>query len=383
MIHDAGVEEHAFHSLLATERSRLVWLCAYLLDDHDQAEDAAQEVILAAWRQRAQLRSPQAGSAWLSGIARNVCAQWRRKQRSVPAPLPWVDTEADSKDAPDFTVDLERHELATLLDRALALLPEDTRVALVQKYIEESSHAMIAARLGLSENAVAVRLHRGRLALHKLLTTTFHNEAQAWELESSEPKIQQPTSIWCPFCGAQKLLVEIKAQESSARFWCPDCRHHTPMPIVWTRNPALLDGVKTYKPLLSRQLASAHAHYQRALDKRVVVCPVCGTPTHVSLRLPEHAKLLPSYLSDCGVYMHCDACTSMDATPMQHLVLDLPQTQQFWRTHGRIRLGQEYGIENNGRAALVTTFESVTTAARLVVITDTETLMVRSLAHEG
>jgi len=64
----------------------------------------------------------------------------------------------------DPTIELERHELAALLDRALALLPPETRLALVQHYIEESSHAAIAARLGLSEGGVAVRLHRGKLA---------------------------------------------------------------------------------------------------------------------------------------------------------------------------------------------------------------------------
>ena len=82
------------------------------------------------------------------------------------------------------------------------------------------------------------------------------------------------------------------------------------------------------------------------------------------------------------MYIHCDACAWTDAAPLQHLVLDLPQTQRFWRTHGRMRLGRQYAIERDGQEAIVTTFESITTAARLVVITDTETLLVRSIAQE-
>jgi RNA polymerase sigma factor (sigma-70 family) len=71
----------------------------------------------------------------------------------------------------DLEVDLERDDLAWLLDRALALLPPETREILVQKYVEECPQADVAARLGLTEGAVEARLQRGKLALRRVLTT--------------------------------------------------------------------------------------------------------------------------------------------------------------------------------------------------------------------
>ncbi|MBI3971765.1 MAG: sigma-70 family RNA polymerase sigma factor [Chloroflexi bacterium] len=64
-------------------------------------------------------------------------------------------------------LELERAELADLLDRAMALLPPETRLVLVERLIEQIPQAEVALRLGLSEGAVEARLHRGKLALRR------------------------------------------------------------------------------------------------------------------------------------------------------------------------------------------------------------------------
>src|SRR5258707_6257256 len=79
--------------------------------------------------------------------------------------------------AADVTLELERDELARLLDRALALLPAETRQVLIARCVEESPQAEVAARLGVSEGAVAVRLQRGKLALRRVLAGELRAEA--------------------------------------------------------------------------------------------------------------------------------------------------------------------------------------------------------------
>ncbi|HEY3079547.1 MAG TPA: RNA polymerase sigma factor [Chloroflexota bacterium] len=124
---------------LARERERLVRLCVRLTGVAGVAEDLAQEALTEAVRSHDRLRDPAAASAWLTGIARHVCQRWaRRAGRELPRyQAPSDDDEPGSgpvdrvADGFAFEAELDRQELVGLLDRALALLPPDTRAALV------------------------------------------------------------------------------------------------------------------------------------------------------------------------------------------------------------------------------------------------------------
>ncbi|HSH83264.1 MAG TPA: sigma-70 region 4 domain-containing protein, partial [Herpetosiphonaceae bacterium] len=61
----------------------------------------------------------------------------------------------------------------------LALLPPTTRSALVARYVLELPQAEISSRLGVSEGAVEARLHRGKLALRRVLAAELREEAAA------------------------------------------------------------------------------------------------------------------------------------------------------------------------------------------------------------
>ncbi|HST88794.1 MAG TPA: RNA polymerase sigma factor, partial [Ktedonobacterales bacterium] len=123
----------AFEAALAAERARLVRLCARITGDADAAEDLAQETLVEAWRARGRLRDPGGLSPWLAAIARNVCLRWARGRgrelarraeiaaAGLDGTPPTLDDLSDGDE--DIAVDLERGELAQLLDRALALLP--------------------------------------------------------------------------------------------------------------------------------------------------------------------------------------------------------------------------------------------------------------------
>src|SRR5579884_1261519 len=108
---------------ILAERARLVRLCARLTGDSQVAEDLAQETLIEAWRHIVQLREPENMSAWLSGIARNICLRWartrgRERTRFVEQRLD-VDPTMDLADAVtddyDIEIELERKELLELL----------------------------------------------------------------------------------------------------------------------------------------------------------------------------------------------------------------------------------------------------------------------------
>ena len=94
-----------------------------------------------------KLHDPAGRAQWLSAIARNVCLRWARRRSQAVTRFAPLDAEVDpvtprleeelANDI-DLERDLEREELITLLDRALALLPPATRTVLIEKYVHES-----------------------------------------------------------------------------------------------------------------------------------------------------------------------------------------------------------------------------------------------------
>jgi RNA polymerase sigma-70 factor (ECF subfamily) len=148
------------------EWARLVRLCASLSGNADVAEDLAQETLIEAWRHAQSLRNPDALRPWLSGIARNVCLRWSRGQAREAATLDRF-AQSDRERTASSAAPASRDEL--ILDRALGLLPVPTRDVLVQHYIDERPHGEIAVGLGVSDGAVAVRIHRGKVALRQAL----------------------------------------------------------------------------------------------------------------------------------------------------------------------------------------------------------------------
>ncbi|MCI0646310.1 MAG: RNA polymerase sigma factor, partial [Chloroflexi bacterium] len=179
-------EPSHLHLTLEKERPRLVRLCTSWLGDPVAAEDVVQETLLEAWRKIENLRDPQAFRGWLSGIARNMSLRRLRRQGRdlaiIQTSLQTSDILSTIPSSLDFEVELDRADLARLLEQALALLPAETRTVLIQKYIEDASHRAIADQLGISENVVAVRLHRGKLALQKLLAGELQAETAAFGL---------------------------------------------------------------------------------------------------------------------------------------------------------------------------------------------------------
>jgi RNA polymerase sigma factor (sigma-70 family) len=244
------------------ERMRLMRLCLGITGNIDAAEDLVQETLLEAWLHKHTLRDATKRSQWLSGIARNICLRWLRKRGRDAAHL--VDLRMASDDLEtlpasledslagdfDIEVELERKELVELLDRAMALLPAETRAVLVKRYVEESSLAELADQLGANASAVAMRLQRGKLALRRVLTTDLRQEIAPYT-HTPTTDVWEVTSIWCHLCGAHRLQGKRHAGAGKLLLRCPGCTSGANELLSYNDLPAL-KGIKGYKPLVSR-----------------------------------------------------------------------------------------------------------------------------------
>ncbi|CAA9214592.1 MAG: hypothetical protein AVDCRST_MAG26-262 [uncultured Chloroflexia bacterium] len=364
---------------MAIERAALVRFCTRYTGDPHAAEDLAQQTLLQAWRHEQRLRDPQARRGWLLTIARNECLMWARSRGRETArwvELAWEnEAEAQPQLAADvdLELELERDDLARLLERALALLPPHIRDVLVWRYVEETPQAEVAARLGLTEGAVEARLHRGKLALRRVLTSDLGDEAAAHGLIAPSEAGWEETRVWCPGCGQRRLEGWLRPCEGKLYMRCTACARSDAHFIHSTMGDGLRD-VKSYRPAVSRVLVAIHDMFRLRGGDGAGPCPRCGKL--VPLQRGKPPWVPPRFTDPESIYVWCAACGTGDSETWHSLTWSLPEVRAFWRANPRMRFLPPRAVEYAGSAAVVTGFESLIAAARVEVVTLRDTLRV-------
>jgi RNA polymerase sigma-70 factor (ECF subfamily) len=160
----------AFDAFVEHFRAR-VFQYSYLMCGHrEDAEEVAQDTLMKVFESFASLREPEKVRSWVFRIAKNECLMKRRRSLFAPQhefPVEESVHEPSSREMPDAEV--YRHELQLALTAAIRQLPPNYRSVVLLRDIEELSTEETAEILELSADAVKQRLHRGRLALRKLL----------------------------------------------------------------------------------------------------------------------------------------------------------------------------------------------------------------------
>jgi RNA polymerase sigma-70 factor (ECF subfamily) len=164
-------DEEAFARLVRLRQGLVVALLAARVRRRDEVEDLAQEVFLRAWRRLSGLREPGKFTGWLARIAVNAALDHRRRAAVRPR-TGSLDEEgarepAAGGPAGDHAL-LVGEDLARVLD-ALEGLDPRSRAAVVLRYREGLAVKEVAARLGDSPAATAMRLTRALRALRKRL----------------------------------------------------------------------------------------------------------------------------------------------------------------------------------------------------------------------
>lgn len=152
-----------FERLILENQDRVFRLCASMLGDRREAEDAAQEVFLKAYRSLGKFKGQAAVSTWLHRIAANHCLDVLRKRARRPAePLTEELAQRLFTEPPDL-------EALDLADRALSELPPDYRLALTLRELQGFTYEEIAEITGSSLDSVKARLRRAREQLEERL----------------------------------------------------------------------------------------------------------------------------------------------------------------------------------------------------------------------
>ena len=163
---------------LVADHSRMVFRIAYsILRNHHDAEDAAQECFLRAWKHKDRLSEVGNAKTWLARIAWTTALDKRRSSRAPRAMVSLSDEQAGAELAqsiPDFAVAADQQlasaQMQQMLERLIAGLPEDLRNTLELSTIQELNSVEIAEVMKIPESSVRTRLFRARKQLKEKLT---------------------------------------------------------------------------------------------------------------------------------------------------------------------------------------------------------------------
>jgi RNA polymerase sigma-70 factor (ECF subfamily) len=148
-------------------RQRCLRETSRILRRREDAEEAAQEALLRAWRLRHRCRHPESNAAWVAQIARNEALRLRARRRlqAGPTSLPGGEPIQPEQAAAGESELLDRLSWQD----ALAHLPPEDRALVVLCYAGDITQASLANALGMPEVTVRVRLHRIRNRLGQVI----------------------------------------------------------------------------------------------------------------------------------------------------------------------------------------------------------------------
>jgi RNA polymerase sigma-70 factor (ECF subfamily) len=158
-------EREAFDRLVERYQREIYRLCYRYVNNHEDANDLAQEAFLRAWRAIGRFRGDSSFSTWLYRIAVNACLNHRALRRlplqELPEALPDPALRAD---AGVVSADESRR-----VRQAVGQLPERQRATLILKVYHELTHEEVAQILGSTVGTVKSNLFHALGNLRRLL----------------------------------------------------------------------------------------------------------------------------------------------------------------------------------------------------------------------
>jgi RNA polymerase sigma-70 factor (ECF subfamily) len=163
-----GGNRDAFKTLIQRYTDPLYRHALCMTGSPDVAEDILQLSFIKAYQHLAEVRGRF--DAWVFRIVANGCKDWLKNIRRSHLSYD-EDDQPSGYATPDE--ELDRTELRSDLDRALATLPASLREAFVMKHVEGRSYEEMADLLGTTVGALKMRVHRAREALQALLEEKY------------------------------------------------------------------------------------------------------------------------------------------------------------------------------------------------------------------
>lgn len=149
-------DQRAFAQLVTEAHGKMFAVCLSITGNRQDAEDALQNALTAAWRNLSKFDGKAKFSTWAYRIASNAALQVVRKRREIPE-----EDAGMEETAPGSGVDTQVTAAMVVRD-ALKTLPDEFREVIVLREYAGMSYQDIAAHQGIGVQTVKSRINRAR-----------------------------------------------------------------------------------------------------------------------------------------------------------------------------------------------------------------------------
>ena len=169
-----GGDLDSFNQLVLRWERPIYALAYRVIGREEDARDVAQETFLRAFRALSGFKGQAKFSSWLYRITLNLCRDWIRKEKRTPvsqAPegIDIIELAGEATPAESIEQLVGRKELGRAVSRAMAMLPEEQRTAIILKEYHGLTFQEIADMLDCPLSTVKTRLYQGLSVVRKQL----------------------------------------------------------------------------------------------------------------------------------------------------------------------------------------------------------------------
>ncbi len=174
-----GGDKEAFAWVVDTYRDMIFTVCIRMLTSEADAEEAAQDVFVKAYRYLDSFQEQSKFSTWLYRIAYNHCiSEIRKKVRMIDLVDELPEGEVNESDLDGLDM-MSASERSRYLQMAIEALPETDGVVVTLFYYKELSLDEIAEITGLTNSNVQIKLHRSRKKMYQVIIKSLKSEVSS------------------------------------------------------------------------------------------------------------------------------------------------------------------------------------------------------------
>jgi RNA polymerase sigma-70 factor, ECF subfamily len=168
-----ALDNELFEKLYLDFHPRVLALCRRMLESHEEAQDAANDIFLRLPDAMRTYDRAQPFARWILRVTGNYCIDLLRKRRAAGRIIEPANPDAPEPPAATpspFEALLSQERSGEVRD-AIFALPEHYLVPLVMRYFSDLSYDEIAETLGTSRAHVAVLIFRAKQQLRRILAS--------------------------------------------------------------------------------------------------------------------------------------------------------------------------------------------------------------------
>lgn len=160
-----------FVKLVMPFKDKVFRLAKRLLVSHEEAEDATQEILLKLWNNKGQIAEYKNVEAFSMTMTKNFCLDRLKSKQAQNLKIVHSNYQ-------DHTTSLQKqvelNDSVAWVSKIIEQLPEQQKIILQLRDIEQYEFEEIATMLSMNETAIRVALSRARKTIREQLTQTHH-----------------------------------------------------------------------------------------------------------------------------------------------------------------------------------------------------------------